>query len=135
MTDKKEARPIFIYVLSLKEHKYYVGRTKDPTNRIPCHFERKGSKWTQMYPPIKVLELIPNSEPTDEDKYTLLYMNKYGIENVRGGSFVTVKLDSSSIEILERMLKGSNERCFECGGSGHFASFCPQKSNDRFTII
>ena len=41
----------------------------------------------KKYKPIKVIELIEGDE-LDEEKYTLKYMEKYGINNVLGRSFV-----------------------------------------------
>jgi acetyl-CoA carboxylase carboxyltransferase component len=48
------------------------------------------------------------------DKITKQYMDKYGINNVRGGSFVSVKLKKSIIETLEQMNNGTNDKCFSC---------------------
>ena len=39
-------------------------------------------------------------------------MDKYGIDNVRGGSFVSMKLDDSTITHLNKMSNGTNNRCF-----------------------
>lgn len=75
-----------LYFLKLIEEKYYVGYSKIPEERILNHFTENGSEWTKKYTPIVVLE-IRRGGLFDEQKYTLLYMQKYGIENVRGGSF------------------------------------------------
>tara|TARA_X000000950_G_C13454178_1_gene473165 strand:- start:4 stop:570 length:567 start_codon:yes stop_codon:yes gene_type:complete len=53
-------------------------------------------------------------------------MNKYGINNVRGGSFVSLKLDKSTIETIKQMINGTNDKCFTCGKSGHFANSCQE---------
>ncbi len=115
---------VYIYILQLEKGKYYVGKTNNPTIRINNHFDFKGSEWTKIYKPIKILDIIPNCDDYDEDKITKQYMDKYGINNVRGGSFVSIKLKKSIIETLQQMNKGTNNKCFSCGKYGHFANNC-----------
>ena len=90
---------VFIYALQLQDGKYYIGKTNSPSFRLDSHFNSNGSAWTQLYKPIKILEIIPNCDDYDEDKYTRKYMDKYGINNVRGGSFVSIELDKSTIDL------------------------------------
>ena len=40
----------------------------------------------------------------DEDKYTLKYMNKYGINNVRGGSFCELYLSEENQKNIKKIL-------------------------------
>ena len=118
---------VYIYVLKLEKGKYYVGKTNNPYFRLESHFNSNGSAWTQKYKPIKILKIIDNCDDYDEDKYTRKYMDKYGIENVRGGSFVSVKLENSTIEHLKQMSNGTNNNCFICGKNGHFAKDCQEE--------
>lgn len=115
---------VYIYVLKLEHSKYYVGKTDNPYFRLSNHFNSSGSEWTKLYKPIKVLEVKTECDDYDEDKVTLQYMDAYGINNVRGGSFVSVKLDESYIKTLKLMNKGTNDKCFKCGMKGHFANNC-----------
>ena len=122
---------VCIYVLQLQKGKYYVGKTTNPHFRIKSHFDSNGSKWTQLYKPLKLLELKQNCDDYDEDKVTRQYMDKYGIDNVRGGSFVSIKLDNSIINTLQKMEIGTNDKCFKCGEKGHFAKYCNYEEDEE----
>lgn len=59
-------------------------------------------------------------------------MSMYGINNVRGGSYVSIKLPDYQIKALQTELSTSGNKCFNCQGTGHYVESCPEvitKSN------
>jgi hypothetical protein len=114
-----------LYVLKLEEGKYYVGVTYKPINvRVLEHMQGYGSEWTKKYGPIEVIETVFEVDKYDEDKYVKIYMNKYGIENVRGGSYVTLELPDYQMLTLRKELCLANNKCFICNKEGHYAYEC-----------
>lgn len=117
---------MYIYILKLEQNKYYVGKSNNLLQRIDQHFLSSGAAWTKMYKPISIERIIPDCDAFDEDKYTKIYMNEYGIDNVRGGSYTQIKLDSGIHELLKREINGSKNKCFKCGSDKHFVNDCPK---------
>ena len=115
---------VFIYILQLDKDKYYIGKTNNPDFRLEQHRNSNGSTWTKKYKPISVIDILPNCDDYDEDKYTIKYMEKYGVNNVRGGSFCEIKLSNENIMTLKQMIRGVTDKCYICGNSDHFAKKC-----------
>jgi hypothetical protein len=71
-----------------------------------------------------VLEIIPNCDNFDEDTYTLKYMEKYGINNVRGGVWCKLHLDENELSFIKKKINSATDKCYICGKNGHFAKEC-----------
>jgi hypothetical protein len=117
-----------IYILQLEEGKYYVGKTRNIEQRLNDHYHDNGSEWTKKYKPVKTIQIVENCDDFDEDKYVLINMSKYGIDNVRGGTYSNPILDALTIEHIEKMIDSAKDRCFTCGKGGHFAKNCSKVS-------
>ena len=79
------------YVLELENNKYYIGITKNIVKRLKKHNNGNGSKWTQIYKPIRCIEYFEYSKEKERE-YTIKYMKLYGWENVRGAGWTATNL-------------------------------------------
>jgi hypothetical protein len=74
-------------------------------------------------------KIYRNASPFDEDRYTKELMAKYGIQNVRGGSYVTMFLDEDTVDVLKREIWAAQDKCTTCGRDGHFTKDCHSASD------
>lgn len=124
---------ISVYCLKLENNKYYVGKTNNINFRITDHFDGNGSEWTKKYKPVDIVAIKHKCDNFDEDKYTKMAMLKYGIENVRGGSYTQLVLPKNVKDLLTKELQSTNNSCFKCGEKGHYANECGQFSNTSYS--
>ena len=77
-----------VYVLLLEDEKYYVGlATHGSEFRIGEHCGNMGSKWTQQYEPLHVIDYYYPASKKLEKEVTIYYAHKFGAANVRGGPY------------------------------------------------
>jgi predicted GIY-YIG superfamily endonuclease len=124
-----------IYILELEDNKYYIGRTNNIERRYIEHLS-SNNKWIKTFKPIKILEEIILTSNHQEDNITKDYMYKYGIDNVRGGSYTTFELSEDIKIFLTKEINHCNNKCFKCGGD-HYAKLqiIFQKKNYVFYVI
>jgi hypothetical protein len=117
-----------VYLIECESGKYYVGRTNCVDKRILQHFTGNGSKWTQLYKPIKVVKILDGSDIFEEEKQTYLAMDKYGIDNVRGGCYSAIKLSEYDKKKITEFIRSMKNECYICGSKSHFANDCPDNN-------
>jgi hypothetical protein len=81
-----------VFVLALKNGHYYIGHTSDMKKTFSDCLSGQGPEWTRLWPVIEVCKLRFNCQAAEEEKFLLLYMTKYGIENVRSSVYCDVEL-------------------------------------------
>jgi len=115
---------IYLYVLQLEHNKFYVGRTANLDKRINDHVLGYGSEWTKRFRVLNLIEYHILNDVFDEDKYVKKYMNMYGIDNVRGGTYSTTVLSIDQKKYICAELKTANNQCYKCGGIDHYVRNC-----------
>src|SRR5436305_10216941 len=103
-----------VYVLECSGGKYYVGKTeRDVDIRYQEHCDKLGSEWTRKYAPIRIVEKFEqvNNNYLELTK-TLEYMEKYDIDNVRGGPYCQVDLSESHKKVIRKQL--AHDSCYKC---------------------
>ena len=113
-----------IYVLELEHGKFYVGRSNNVAKRVTQHKGGDGCAYTHKYPVIKVKEIISDQSVFEEDRVVKEYMALYGIDNVRGGSYVQEFLSQEQKNLLQREIRMAQDLCLKCGRNTHFVQDC-----------
>ena len=97
-----------IYVLELLNNKYYVGKTdgkKISAQLFANHVNGTVCEWTKKHRGFCIIENFESNNDLELDMITKKYMLKYGIENVRGGSYSDLELEAWQVKALEHELK------------------------------
>jgi len=127
---------ISVYVLGLENNKFYVGKTTDVERRFSSHVQGnvRSAHWTRKHKPKCVIETFENADGLEEDRVTLMYMIRYGIDHVRGGPYVSCKLpESTRRHIPDHFMKDctaaktraqNSVRCNACNSPHHFTEDC-----------
>jgi predicted GIY-YIG superfamily endonuclease len=118
-----------IYILLLEGERYYIGKSNNVNSRYQEHINGNGSAWTRKYKPISIQKIIKNVSSFEEDKITKEYMSKYGIDKVRGGSYVELELSDFHISALQMEIWAAKDLCTQCGRKGHFVTNCYAKTD------
>ena len=123
------------YVIKCEDGCYYVGKTdRLVQQRYAQHVAGKGSEWTKLHKPIKLLKYQNNSNIWLEDQWTKECVAKYGIDKVRGGSYSNTILSKEQVNVLSNEINTAKNLCFNCNKSGHFAKDCKVNAKKKIPI-
>lgn len=109
-------RKVHLYVLRLLCGKWYVGAAFCPSgederlcmqklnNRFECHWEgSRGALWTRLFPPVQVEQIYFYAPETYELWMTFTLMQRFGVNSVRGASWLRAQLSAKHLETISRL--------------------------------
>jgi predicted GIY-YIG superfamily endonuclease len=132
MESKHQKKPTtWLYVLKLKDDKYYVGTTTDLNTRFEAHWCGTAAAWTKKFPPVKVAAVYRDKSCFDEDAKVKELMSRFGMNEVRGGSYSFSVLTQEQISLLQKEINHANGNCIECGSKDHWVESCPNKKEKK----
>ena len=80
-----------LYIIELIDNRFFIHHQQNlddyDSNKIIDNCIRL-FKFVNKYKPIKILDIIINIELLQVDRYVLQYMDKFGVDFVRGGSYI-----------------------------------------------
>jgi 5-methylcytosine-specific restriction endonuclease McrA len=115
-----------LFILRLEQGKYLVEQTSELRNRIEKHFT-DGEKWTKKFRPVAIHRILMRCQEDDDLKYTILCMEKFAVDNVRGAQFASDSLSKKDREKAARLIRARKGTCLHCEDTGHYTFECPKK--------
>jgi predicted GIY-YIG superfamily endonuclease len=110
-TEERDCK-FFVYVLLLQEGRIYVGATDNVYQRLYDHYNmtRSTAAFVRMYgPPTRVLEIVADASPGDEDAITAKYIAMFGNDSVRGGKWHSIfsppPCDTRDVRVSDRAFR------------------------------
>lgn len=122
-------KSMYVYSIELEGGFYYVGSSSDPMKRFELHMLGEGSSWTKLHRPVQIIrQRKVNGDDgqarIDEDAEVKRLVKKYGIDQVRGGSYSQVKLSAFELKVFQRELWHCDDACIRCGCQTHWVNNC-----------
>lgn len=118
---------IKVYVLSLKNNKFYLGTSHNVKKRFN---ELKSNintiEFLKLYPPIKIVEIIDHESL---EEATLRYFSLYEVDNVRSDVYNEIIIETNHKRQIEEDYIIRHQLCLRCMKSGHFVENCNEKKD------
>lgn len=94
---------MFYYLIALSDYKYYVMLSENLNLMISDISVIKICDWLLCYRPLYIKEIIKYNAKYTVDDHVIYFMQQYGQNNVRGGTFINVILSISEKNLLNKM--------------------------------
>ena len=91
---------LYVYVLLLSNSKYYITNYERKVSLSKFTLTHK-NEWLNKYKIINIDELFTNCSCEDVNKITKIYVDKYGIENVRNVYYANILLDDEFVNVMK----------------------------------
>ena len=123
----------FVIVLKLENDKWFILLRESSKFILETNFNCEDSEayqsyeFTKKYPPMHVHEIKPNCNEFYLDKYVKMYMNEYGIDNVRGGRYFNLNLSDEEKRFIQQELWYTNNKCIQYAGVDSIQECNPPK--------
>ena len=134
----------YIYLIELKSNKYYVELSNKIINNLKTDFYRFNYPWTRKYEPVRIIEIIMIEDVDIDnklDEFVEKYMNKYGMENVRGGKYDSINLENENeneklkFKLIDNNYVGDNKRNDNSFIKVWFCNYCGQDFTNKELAI
>ena len=91
---------LYVYVLLLSDSKYYITNYESIVSLSKFSLTDK-NEWLNKYKIINIDELFTKCSCEDVNRITKIYVDNYGIENVRNVYYPNITLDNDFVNIMK----------------------------------
>jgi len=111
-----------LYVIKLNQFKYYIGITKNTVQELDNYVnylrlntsQKTGIDWIDKYRPLHMYDIKQNPKEHDLKRFTIRYMEVYGINHVRGWKYTRINLTIKENMSIMRDIINNTPFCLEC---------------------
>jgi len=92
---------LYTYFISLENDKMFLYTDFKEDESIIIKKAEERFQYMQIHRPCKIVFTLETTDVYDVDKYVKQFMHMFGVNNVRGGSYVDITLDKKTLEFIE----------------------------------
>lgn len=104
-TDDLESAPLYLYYVALENDKLMLHADFKKDNADIITYCEQLYEYVKVNKPIKIIYITEIQDLYDVDKDVKIYMNMFGIENTRGGSYVDIDIPEYLLKAIEHEQK------------------------------